>query len=314
MIYTPLTKKALKLCFDCHKDQLDKSGMPYVFHPFHLAEQMEDELTTIVSLLHDVVEDTPCTLYDLAGMGFPEEALEAIALMTHDDAVPYLDYVANIRKNPIARTVKLADLRHNSDLSRLEYVDAHALARAEKYAAAIRLLEGCAMPETRDLILRHPDFSDWQDMYHNVWSRPETAKYMLWNVTDSEEAAQDRMIRSIAWQEKNPCCWFVYEKISQRAIGFGGMTQIAPGIWEDTGIALGPDYVGRGYGRQVLTALADYAKQEMGAHRFVCSCRSANAPSRGMILACGFRFTHWEERTDPRTGDEYRLEFYEKNL
>ena len=58
MIYTPMTKIALKLCFEAHKDQLDKSGMPYVFHPFHLAEQMKDEATTIVALLHDVVEDT----------------------------------------------------------------------------------------------------------------------------------------------------------------------------------------------------------------------------------------------------------------
>ena len=62
MIYTPETKKALRLCFDAHKDQVDKSGIPYVFHPFHLAEQMETEETTIVALLHDVIEDTSYTL------------------------------------------------------------------------------------------------------------------------------------------------------------------------------------------------------------------------------------------------------------
>lgn len=142
MLYTPMTKKALKLCFQAHKDQTDKSGLPYVFHPFHLAEQMPDELTTIVALLHDVVEDTEYTLSDLREMGFPEEAVAAIALMTHSDGVPYLDYVAKIKDNPIARKVKLADLRHNSDLSRLDHVDGTALARVEKYAAAIRILEG----------------------------------------------------------------------------------------------------------------------------------------------------------------------------
>lgn len=57
MIYTDKTKKAMKLCFEAHKDQLDKSGMPYVFHPFHVAEQMSDEVTTIVALLYDVVEE-----------------------------------------------------------------------------------------------------------------------------------------------------------------------------------------------------------------------------------------------------------------
>ena len=58
MIYTDKTKAALKLCFEAHKNQVDKSGLPYVFHPFHLAESMTDEATTIVALLHDVVEDT----------------------------------------------------------------------------------------------------------------------------------------------------------------------------------------------------------------------------------------------------------------
>ena len=141
MIYTDLTKKALKLCFEAHKNQLDKSGLPYVFHPFHLAEQMTDEITTIVALLHDVVEDTGYTLDDLCGMGFPEEAIGALALLTHDPAVPYMDYVAAVKPNPIARTVKLADLRHNSDLSRLGMIDEKALKRVQKYHKAIALLE-----------------------------------------------------------------------------------------------------------------------------------------------------------------------------
>lgn len=54
----------MKLCFEAHKEQRDKSGMPYVFHPLHLAEQMPDEETTIVALLHDVIEDTSYTLED----------------------------------------------------------------------------------------------------------------------------------------------------------------------------------------------------------------------------------------------------------
>lgn len=140
MLYTAQTKKAMKLCFQAHKDQSDKSGMPYVFHPFHLAEQMDDEATTVTALLHDVVEDTPYTLEDLKEMGFAPEVLEALSLLTHDDAVPYLDYVANIKNNPIAKAVKLADLAHNSDLTRLDTVDEKAIARAEKYKKAMALL------------------------------------------------------------------------------------------------------------------------------------------------------------------------------
>lgn len=141
MIYTPITKKALKLCFEAHKDQLDKSGMPYVFHPFHLAEQMQTEETTVVALLHDLVEDTAYTIEDLISMGFDKNITDAIALMTHADDVEYMDYVSEIKKNPIAKAVKLADLTHNSDLSRLDFVDEKALKRREKYLKAIELLE-----------------------------------------------------------------------------------------------------------------------------------------------------------------------------
>ncbi len=136
MIYTEQTKKALKLCFEAHKDQVDKSGMPYVFHPFHLAEQMTDEDTTVVALLHDVVEDTSYTLEDLKRLGFSDRVIEAVALMTHEEGVPYLEYVRRIRENPIAKAVKLADIDHNSDASRLDPNDPRIPYWQEKYAAA----------------------------------------------------------------------------------------------------------------------------------------------------------------------------------
>ena len=72
MIYTQLTKKAMTISFNAHKNQLDKGGMPYVFHPFHVAEQMKDEYTTCVALMHDIVEDTPVTLENLRENGFPD--------------------------------------------------------------------------------------------------------------------------------------------------------------------------------------------------------------------------------------------------
>lgn len=142
MIYTCMTKKALKLCFEAHKDQLDKSGMPYVFHPFHLAEQMTDEDTTVVALLHDVVEDTDYTLDDLRVMGFNEKVIEAIGLMTHAEGVPYMEYVAKIKENPISKAVKLADLTHNSDSSRLDNITEKDMVRREKYKNAIEFLNG----------------------------------------------------------------------------------------------------------------------------------------------------------------------------
>ena len=140
MIYTKLTKKAMKISFEAHKDQVDKSGIPYVYHPFHVAEQMDDEITTCVALLHDVAEDSDITLDDLTEQGFPCEVTDPLILLTHDDNVPYMEYIKRIKTNPVAVKVKIADLEHNSDLARLDSVDDAALIRADKYRKAIFML------------------------------------------------------------------------------------------------------------------------------------------------------------------------------
>ena len=143
MIYTALTCKAMKLAYDAHHGQLDKNGVPYIFHPYHLAEQMTDEYTTCAALLHDVVEDTDVSLNELEKV-FPAEVTEAVKLLTHDDSVDYLDYVRAIKTDPIAKAVKLADLRHNSDLSRfINEEDRNSnktLMRIKKYSEAIAIL------------------------------------------------------------------------------------------------------------------------------------------------------------------------------
>ena len=141
MIYTPLTKKAIELMYVLHKDQTDKSGLPYVFHPWHVAESMDDEIKTTVALLHDTVEDTDITLEDLTDRGFPEEVVSVLALMTHEEGVDYFDYIKKLADNPIAREVKLADLKHNSDLDRLDHVSTKDMERKGKYAKAIKFLE-----------------------------------------------------------------------------------------------------------------------------------------------------------------------------
>ena len=80
MIYTETTKKALEISFKAHKDKTDKGGAPYVYHPFHVAEQMKTEDEVIVALLHDVVEDTDMTFEDLRAEGFSEEVLSAFRI------------------------------------------------------------------------------------------------------------------------------------------------------------------------------------------------------------------------------------------
>ena len=117
MIYTPLTNKAMKIAYAAHHGQTDYNGIPYVFHPIHLAEQMDDEISCCAALLHDVVEDTDVTMDQLVPE-FPEEVIEALKLLTHPSGMDYFDYVRAIRENPVAKKVKLADLDHNSDQTR----------------------------------------------------------------------------------------------------------------------------------------------------------------------------------------------------
>lgn len=121
MIYSELVKKACAITFDAHKEDVDKGGYPYLFHPFFLATQMDDEVSTCVALLHDVVEDhgDRYSFAALEAAGFPQEVLRPLRLLTHDENVPYLEYVRAVKKDPVARKVKLADLFHNTDLSRL---------------------------------------------------------------------------------------------------------------------------------------------------------------------------------------------------
>ena len=125
-----------------HAGQVDKAGKPYIGHPAHVAVSVEGDKAKAVAWLHDVVEDTPMTLDDLRAAGIDDEVLAALELLTHDKTVPYMEYVAAIRENDLARTVKLADLAHNSDLSRLPEVTDADLQRVEKYRQAMWLLRG----------------------------------------------------------------------------------------------------------------------------------------------------------------------------
>lgn len=142
MIYSPLVNRALRLAYAAHAGQLEENGVPYIFHPYHLAEQMDDELSICVALLHDVVEDTAVTLEQLRET-FPPEVVEAVGLLTHDPDTDYFAYVRKLKDNPLARKVKLADLAHNSDQTRwadIEVDPARLQRWREKYRRAREIL------------------------------------------------------------------------------------------------------------------------------------------------------------------------------
>ena len=123
------------------------------------------------------------------------------------------------------------------------------------------------MIETESLILDKARFSDWIEMYRNVWSQPESARYMEWTITTSEEAAKIRIAKTIAFQKEHDT-YLVYEKTSGKAIGFAGVEKIAPYIYQEAGICLGPSYVGKGFGKQILQGLIQYCTEQFGAKEF----------------------------------------------
>lgn len=132
----------MKLAYRAHHGQVDYNGIPYIFHPIHLAEAMDDEISCCVALLHDTLEDTSVSLEDLKAI-FPPEVTDAVALLTHKEGTDYFDYVRLIKKNPVARKVKLADLAHNSDQSRCvgtDLTEERKAAWKAKYEKATKIL------------------------------------------------------------------------------------------------------------------------------------------------------------------------------
>ena len=141
MIYTPLTYLAMRIAYDAHHGVLDRSGAPYIFHPYEVASHMDDEISTAVAFLHDVVEDTDITFDDLRDKGVPESVIGPLKLLTHDKNVPYEDYIESIGTDPIATKVKLSDLEHNMNKGRYcRPMNDREIKRTEKYLKAKRYL------------------------------------------------------------------------------------------------------------------------------------------------------------------------------
>ena len=142
MYYSDMVKKAVNIMFEAHKDDIDKGGDPYVFHPFYLATKLDGENEICVALLHDVIEDhgDKYSFEYLEKEGFNKEIIEALKLLTHNKEVPYMEYILEISKNDIAKKVKIEDLKHNMDTRRTSGEKAK---KYDIYVKALEFLEKC---------------------------------------------------------------------------------------------------------------------------------------------------------------------------
>jgi hypothetical protein len=134
-------ERAIAIAAQAHEGQTDRGGAPYILHPLRLMMSLATAEERIVAVLHDVVEDSELTFEDLQNEGFAPEVLEALKAVTKMEAEDYGDFVLRAAANPIGRRVKLADLRDNSDLSRIPAPTARDYERKAKYERAIAAIE-----------------------------------------------------------------------------------------------------------------------------------------------------------------------------
>lgn len=141
MLTADLPRRAELLAKAAHDGQVDKANIDYIEHPKKVASFVATDEEKAVAFLHDTLEDTAVTVADLRKIGMPNSVIAAVEVLTHDKNQPYFDYLAEVKKNTLARTVKLADLKHNSDTSRLINLTAADQKRLVKYQKAIAFLQ-----------------------------------------------------------------------------------------------------------------------------------------------------------------------------
>jgi len=131
---------AIAIATKAHEGQFDKAGKPYISHPLTVMAQMDTLESKIVAVLHDAIEDSDLKITDLVQQGFPDFIVKAIAAITKLEGEPYEDYILRVKSNAIARKVKIADLTHNMDISRIANPTEKDFQRLEKYQKVLQEL------------------------------------------------------------------------------------------------------------------------------------------------------------------------------
>ena len=165
------------------------------------------------------------------------------------------------------------------------------------------------MIETKDLILRQGSADDWQDLYHNLWSREEVFRYMFNKPSADEETGRKRTALYAEMHIEVKTEFFVCEKMSGKAIGIAGVKELTPGHWTITDIAIGPDFHNKGYGKQILFALLKLAF-EHGATEVTYDCFAQNTVSKQLALSCGFTYAYSAEAELMKNGEKVILDYY----
>ncbi len=139
-------ERAIAIAAEAHAGQTDKGGQPYILHPLRVMLRVDGKSEQIAAVLHDVVEDSPFTLAQLAAEGFHPEVLTALDALTKRPGESRIEAARRAAVNPIARVVKLADNAENSDLSRIPNPGPKDYERLEEYKQVRAILLAADTP------------------------------------------------------------------------------------------------------------------------------------------------------------------------
>lgn len=127
---------ALQIAQKAHAGQVDKAGKDYILHPMTVASYMDTDIEKTIAYLHDVLEDTDVTVDALRKI-FPNEIVDTLITLTHRKDESYFEYIQRVSKSKLAKKVKVADLLHNLDITRIKEPTKQDYERLEKYKKAI---------------------------------------------------------------------------------------------------------------------------------------------------------------------------------
>ena len=133
---------AISFAANAHLKQTTRDGLPYILHPLHVMSTVDSPLQKAIAVLHDVIEDTGFKADHLLAAGIPQKVVDGVEILTKERGQDYFDYIRSIieDENLDAMLVKMADLTHNMDLTRLPVVEAKDELRTLKYKTAFRLI------------------------------------------------------------------------------------------------------------------------------------------------------------------------------
>lgn len=166
--------------------------------------------------------------------------------------------------------------------------------------------------EGKNIILRKANQNDLENIFNNVWSDENIAKYMFWKPTKTYEDAVDRLNRTIEFQ-KIYHAYFVVLKDTDEAIGFSGVYEVEKGVYAESGLCIATKYQGMGYGKELLSLLLNLAFNKLNADKFIYECMNDNIKSKRLCLSFGFKYTHSKLEVRKYDNKEFNCNYYELN-